>query len=316
MSLSLFRFYTFIITVLLTCRFDLSAAIPIATSETTVSTDLVPRGGNAPTSGYNDYSCRSPSHPNPVILLHGLLGNANDNLGLISNYLKSQNFCTFGLTYGSYSFFPIVGGLKSVDSSSQQITSFVQDVLRRTGAKQVDLVGHSEGAFMTMYLPKFRGLSSQVRKIVAIAPPTHGTDLSNLYDITTAGGAVSREIVEAAFNIIGCPACNDLTPNGGAVNRLSCNGQPIVQGGNTALIIASHNDEIVTPTETAFVDSGKEVAQGGSVTNTYVQDECPNDQVGHAGLAYSPWVWERTANWLDPSIKRTGKCYNGLPVKE
>ena len=40
----------------------------------------------------NDYLCRSPAHPNPVVLLHGLGANADEDINELASYLQGNDF--------------------------------------------------------------------------------------------------------------------------------------------------------------------------------------------------------------------------------
>ncbi|GES58261.1 secreted lipase [Aspergillus terreus] len=256
----------------------------------------------------NDFSCRSTTHPNPVILHHGLGATWYEDLNILQGWLQSQGYCTFAQTYGEYPAFPLVGGLKPIAESSAQVAAYIREVAAKTGASKVDLVGHSEGAFQTLYAPKFEdGVAALVDKIVAVAPPTHGTTFGGLYKLAYLLGNTSRELVGTVLDTVGCAACDELGPGGEAVARLN-DGEPIVQAGNQVTVIASRLDEMVTPVETAFVHED-------GVRNVWVQDVCPLDPVGHIGLAYDLNLWNLVKNALDGTPERKFVCVLGSPGK-
>jgi pimeloyl-ACP methyl ester carboxylesterase len=252
-----------------------------------------------------DRAICTSAHPNPVVILHGLGANKDEDLNLLEAFLQEQGFCTFSLTYGDYPELPLVGGLLPIATSAGQIAEFIRQTLAASGAAKVDIVGHSEGAFQSLYVPKFESVSTLVDKIVSIAPPTHGTTFAGLFDLAYAFGGVSRALVGDLLDLIGCDACNDLGPGGPAVMRLN-DGTPILQPGNTLTVIASKSDELVTPTDTAFVNEP-------GVQNIYVQDYCPSDPVGHIGEAYDLNVWNLVLNALDSTPNRTFTCVIGSP---
>ncbi|KAE8371506.1 Alpha/Beta hydrolase protein [Aspergillus bertholletiae] len=258
--------------------------------------------------GINDFDCQlTDEHPNPVVLLHGLGATYYEDLNFLQYWLQSQGYCTYAQTYGAYEGFSLLGGLRSISDSSAEIAAFVREVVKRTGAKKVDLVGHSEGAFQSLYVPKFQGVSDLLDKIVAIAPPTHGTNFGGLYNLAYLFGNVSREVVGEVLTKFGCPACDELGPDGAAVERLN-DGQPIVQPGNSLTVIVSKGDEMVTPHSTSWV-------QEDGVNNIYVQDFCPLDPVGHIGEAYDLNVWNLVKNALDGTPQRKFFCVIGSPGK-
>lgn len=261
-------------------------------------------GVDATSFKHNDFSCESSS--NPIVLLHGLGATYYEDLNFLEAYLKTRGYCTFSLTYGAYDGFPFVGGLKAIEESSKEIAEFVKYVHTTTGAKKVDLIGHSEGGFQSLYTPKVQGISDIVERIIAIAPPTHGTSFAGLFKLASAFGPDFREKIAEVLKKFGCPACNDLSKDGDAVKKLIDG--PITQPGNKITIITSSFDELVTPTETSFV-------REEGVNNIYVQDYCPLDPVGHIGEAYDLNVWNLVTNSLEDDIGDKFFCVIGSPGK-
>lgn len=262
----------------------------------------------SPLRPHNDFSCRSTENPNPVVLLHGLGATYYEDLNYLEAWLQIQGHCTFSITYGAYDGFPFVGGLKPINESAQQIASFIREVQTKTGADKVDIVGHSEGAFQSLYVPKFTGVSPIIDKIVAIAPPTHGTTFANLWDLAYLLGNGTREAVGDVLRTFGCAACDDLSVGGAAIAKLN-DGTPILQPGNQLTVIASKSDELVTPAGTSSW-----VEEDG-VTNEFVQKTCSFDPVGHIGEAYDLNVWNLVKNALEGTPNRVFTCFIGSPGK-
>jgi pimeloyl-ACP methyl ester carboxylesterase len=263
-----------------------------------------PAAAAPPSSGFNDWSCRpAAAHPDPLVLLHGLGGNGPGNYAYLGPYLANQGYCAFAPTYGLASPASPFGGTVSLDRSAPEIAAFVDRVRTTTGAAKVDLVGHSEGAFQSLYGPKVLGYASKVDRVVAIAPPTHGTTFAGLVSIADLLGI--RPGVDQFLNTFGCPLCDELIVGGPGVARLT-NGA-IAQPGVAYTIIASRFDELVTPTDTAFV-------REPGVTNEYVQDICRSDPVGHVGLAFDSGVARLVANALDPAHAKPVACSLGAPL--
>ncbi|KAJ5919830.1 hypothetical protein N7454_009665 [Penicillium verhagenii] len=256
-------------------------------------------------SDINDFSCESTSPP--VVFLHGLGATYYEDLNFMQYWFQAQGHCTYAKTYGAYEGFPFLGGLKAISESAPEIAAYIKEVVEKTGHSKVNLVGHSEGAFQSLYVPKFEGVSDLVDKIVAIAPPTHATNFANLYDLAYIAGNASRAVIGDVLDTLGCAACNDLGPDGAAIERLN-DGTPILQSGNTMTIIASKYDELVTPTTTAFVHED-------GVNNIWVQTTCPLDPVGHIGEAYDWNVWNLVKNALEDTPNREFVCLLGSPGK-
>lgn len=92
--------------------------------------------------GVNDYSCiPSPDHPNPVVLVHGLTANGWINFFLIGPELASQGYCAFEITYGQWTNIPVISGLAPMEDSAKQLEDFIDNVLTKTNATNVDIVG-------------------------------------------------------------------------------------------------------------------------------------------------------------------------------
>ncbi|HEV2784333.1 MAG TPA: alpha/beta fold hydrolase [Actinophytocola sp.] len=256
----------------------------------------------APSSGFNDWSCRpAAAHPNPVVLLHGLGGNGPGHFSYLGPYLAGAGYCAFAPTYGQAAPAIPVGGTVSITRSTPEIAAFIDRVRTGTGAARVDLVGHSEGAFQSLYGPKVLGYRT-VGTVVALAPPTHGTTFGGLVsfgDFLGLGPLVG--LVLATF---GCQFCTEAIVGGSAVRRLTDG--PITQPGIAYTIIATRYDALVTPTETAFV-------REPGVRNRYVQDVCPADPVGHIGMAFDPGIAQMITNALDPANAAPVNCGFGPP---
>ncbi|KAJ5437997.1 uncharacterized protein N7458_008995 [Penicillium daleae] len=271
----------------------------------TVLASLLLAASTASATGINDFSCTSDS--NPVVLLHGLGATYYEDLNFLQYWLQNQGYCTYSLTYGAYDGFPFVGGLKPINESAPEIAAYIKEVVQKTGKSKVDLIGHSEGAFQSLYVPKFEGVSGLIDKIASIAPPTHATTFAGIYELAYLFGNASRAAVGDVLDAVGCGACDDLGPDGAAINRLN-DGTPIVQEGNKVTIIASKYDELVTPPTTSFVNED-------GVANRWIQDTCPLDPVGHIGEAYDLNVWNLVKNVLDDTPDRKFVCLLGSPGK-
>ena len=258
----------------------------------------------APSSGFDNWSCKpSAAHPEPLVLLHGLGGNGPGNYSFLGPFLANKGYCAFTLTYGQASPAIPVGGTVSIIQSAAEIEAFIDRVRTATGAAKVDIVGHSEGGFHSIYGPKVRGYAGKVAKVVALAPPTHGTTFGGLVSVGDYLGL--RPLVDQVLRDFGCPACDQIIVGGSEVQKLTAG--PIAQPGVKYTVIASRADLLVTPHETSFI-------REPGVKNEFVQDSCPLDPVGHVGLAFDPSVAQLVANALDPAHAHSVLCGFGPPL--
>lgn len=101
---------------------------------------------DAPPPGADDWTCEPRTrHPRPVVLVHGTYENAYNNWSALAPLLRADGYCVFAPNLGA----PrgdVVKGRAAVPRSARELARFVDRVLDRTGARQADLVGHSQEA--------------------------------------------------------------------------------------------------------------------------------------------------------------------------
>ncbi|KAJ6452263.1 alpha/beta-hydrolase [Mycena sanguinolenta] len=270
--------------------------------------DLV---GNPP----NDYSCKSTVHPNPVFLIHALSANPGIDLNLLQDDMKAKGYCTYSYTYGAHTLAPWIGGMTAMRDSVEDLSNAILDVLEKTGADKIDLVGHSEGGVMTLYAPlRNSELASKVERLVALGPAVHGAQYFGLTRLFYIDGIVSRTIAQGMLDLLGCEACDDMA-TGGAVYEdflAASNSYNGVQG--SGIIQAGTKPTIIMSTHDTLVDVSVSMVNETGVRNVLVQDSCPDDPVGHAGLAWDTSVWSLVYNALEENYDGPVECGQGIPA--
>lgn len=257
------------------------AALLAATSASSASA--------ATSAGWNDWNCKpSARHPQPVVLAHGLGGNAQTNVVVIAPAFVSQGFCVYSTTYGGTVLGDLVGGLGDMRKSAAQLSGFVDKVLAATGASKVDIVGHSEGTTVPAYYLKFLGGAANVRKQVGLGANFKGTSLSG---IGTLGKALG---VQPILSGVGCEACSQYLTGSSFLKDLNDGG--VAVPGPTYTEIVTRYDLIVTPYTSGYLDAP-------NAKNILLQKACPVDFTGHLGLAADPNAISLAMHELDPSIK-------------
>ena len=215
--------------------------------------------------GANDWSCKpSATHPYPIILVPGTFENMAKNWATMSPELKSQGYCVYALNYGATNGVDATG---PVADSARQLAPFVDKVLAATGAKKVDLVGHSQGGMMPRYYLGFLGGANKVNHLVGIAPSNHGT--RGLI-------APSPDSVPPATSVGGsnCQACADQQAGSPFLTELNSIGDTVP--GPAYTVISTTHDEVVTPYPSQFL-----AGPARQVTNITIQDKCPADVIEH-----------------------------------
>lgn len=234
--------------------------------------------------------CDSASHPNPVVLLHGTM-DSDRAWDALTPLLRTNGYCVYSLNYGDDPRTPLLGyGIGPITRSVAQVAGFIEQVLRRTGATQVDLVGHSQGGVIAEYYTKDPRGAAQVHAAIMLAPPTYGTTFNGLVTLADRSRAV-RETVDAAVDSLICPACADMTANSPFITDLDTG--PIAHAGVRYAVLATRYDTVVTPAGSASF-----IPEPG-VTNQYIQDLCPTTKTTHQQLPRDPiamrWVLTQLA---------------------
>ena len=259
--------------------------------------------------GANDWSCKpSATHPEPVVLLHGLGASMGTNWSQVSPLLKSRGYCVFALSYGRdpryanaiYEF----GGVLAIEQSSLEIQAFVRRVLEATGAAEVDLVGHSEGTVQSGYLVRRPGFADKVRRVVALTPLWDGTNVLGVGDLYALGEPYGFSQQSAAFVASFCAACPQFVRGGPFMRALAAGGVS-VPGVHYTNIVTRY-DELVIPYTSGILEEP-------GVTNIVVQNVCALDLSEHAWLAFDPIAHQLILNALHPPTARRPVCRLVIP---
>jgi triacylglycerol lipase len=257
--------------------------------------------------GANDFSCRPTSrHPRPVVLVHGTGGNKNTNWQTYAPLLANNGYCVFAFTYGVPAGTPKgadqFGGLDRIENSAAELRAFVGKVRTATGAKQVDLVGHSQGTLMPDYYLKFLGGASSVHSYVSLAPLWHGTALGAPAQLSQAMRVFGSSMPSGDTPV--CPACSEMTTGSAFMTKLRKGG--VVVPGVTYTNIVTKYDELVSP-YTSGIEAG--------MRNVVVQSRCATDYTEHFEIAADPVAAGYVLNALDPAHPRPVPCTMVLPFE-
>lgn len=259
-------------------------------------------GAQANAPGTNDWTCRpSARHPRPVVLVHGTGGNRSTNWQTYGPLLKNHGYCVFALTYGVPD--PTVppadqlGGMNDMRSSARELRTFVNRVLRSTGADKVDLVGHSQGTLMPQYYVRYLGGARFVHSYISLAPLWHGTQ-SEPTGILTMALAVFGDRPTPY-----CVACGQFQPGSDFMAEIWRGGRVATAGVHYTNIVTRY-DELVVPYSSGI--------QAG-MTNIVLQDRCAQDFTEHFQIAADRNATQIVLNRLDPAHARPVHCYAQLP---
>jgi len=275
----------------------LLAALCLATATAVVPTTA--SAASAPSSGWNDFSCRpSAQHPRPVVLVHGTFANGTDNWLAFAPYLEARGYCVFSFDYGMLPGESLIGGLGPIAGSAQQLSDFTDRVLAATHAAKVDIVGHSQGGMMPRYYLKFLGGAAKVNALVGLAPDNHGTTLDGLTALLPyfpdASGFLQASLPGLADQIAGSSFQQQLNAGGDTVP------------GVHYTVISTIYDEVVTPYTT-------QALSGPDVHNVVLQNLCPVDVSEHVTIGLTDRIaFHEAANALDPAHATRTTCLSAF----
>jgi triacylglycerol lipase len=270
---------------------------------------------DSPPLGANDFTCKpSEEHPNPVVLVHGLLANQTVNFSTLAPLLANDGYCVFSLTYGTKEGLTSLGkaiynpgGLGKMETSAARLSEFVDRVLSATGAGKVDIVGHSEGSLMPDYYVKYYGGNRKVDKYVGLTTLWNGTNLLGLASIATLGDAfgVTPRVDQALGSI--CESCREFLTGSNFMAQINAGGGPADPAVTYTNIVTTY-DELVFPYTSGLM------APGPNVTNHVVQDYCATDLAEHLAVVFDPTATTLISNALDPAHARPVPCQVTLPA--
>jgi triacylglycerol lipase len=205
-----------------------------------------------------------------VVLLPGTFGVTAWHF--IGPQLAQLGYCVYTFSYGN-------GETGDIATSAQQLASFVDRLLARTGASRISIVGHSEGGMMPRYYIKFLGGAAKVEQLVGLAPSNHGTLNPLLF-----GGALA-----------GCVACAEQQTGSSFLTRLNAGEETPAPVNYT--VIETAYDQVLIPYSSAFLNG-----PAARVTDIRLQDQCPNDYFGHVGITADPVALQ----WVQNALTQNG----------
>jgi triacylglycerol lipase len=256
-----------------------------------IAPDLVPQG-------MNDPGCRPTRvHPRPVILVNGTFENSYANWSMYSPALRDAGYCVYGFDYGG-SIAGRVHAIGDMRASAHELAAVVNRVRSATGARKVDLVGHSQGGLMPLYYLSVLGGARHVARMIGIEGPVHG--MSALGALTlTASNPVTARLAHGAI-----PAMADVTAGSPFVRRIAAAG--LIQRGVRYVSIVSRTSAVIRVPEARL-------PVAPNTENIVLQDICRLDLADHGTVVYDDITLRIVMNRLDPSHARKPRCHVVFP---
>lgn len=250
--------------------------------------------------GSNDWSCKPTArHPYPVVLVHGTTDRPSQAWNTGAPLFKNAGYCVFAISYGMLPG-ETDGAIDKIENSAQQLADYVQKVLRATGAKKVNILGHSQGGMMPFYYMNFLGGYKYVKNYAGISPSLRGTDgfgflnIDPIYRIATAPGLVKYP--SQADQIKGSPLLKKL------------HSRPLIHPSVNYTVITTKYDDVVTPYTSQLLPAAP------NTKNIVVQDLCPTNYTDHYANVFDPDSLNAALQAFDPTYREMVPCGISLPM--
>lgn len=189
-----------------------------------------------------------------------------------------------------------------MEQSAVELSVFIDRVLGETGARKVDIVGHSEGVTMPDYYIEYLGGGAKVARYVGVSGVKHGTTLHGLATFAGAFGTLFPGSPDPMAE--SCGSCQQFVVGSDYIQKIEARAPA---RGVTYTNIATRYDELVSPHTSSFLD-------GPNVTNITLQDHCALDFSDHLSIISSPITGQYMLNALDPGHARPVPCTLVLPA--
>lgn len=245
-------------------------------------------------------NCRpTQKHPRPVVLLHGTGMNGLNTWSTLAPALRMQGYCVFAPTYGARSEAPTIGGLRGLHGdASLEVAAFVDEVRQRTGAEQVDLVGHSLGGPVAAHVAKSLR-PGDVATVVFVASYWMRPGTTTVSNWPALEHLEQSGMLKDAIAMGPVQSGADLVRPSALIDDVWTGGSPYLDG-VTYRSIASATDEVFPPhIGFAGVPGGHDVI---------LQDGCPQNRTGHMTAPSDPRVIDLVSGALDPADETTPRC--------
>lgn len=213
--------------------------------------------------------------------------------------LAAQGYCVFAPTFGADVFAPAIGGVRRIaGDSGLEVAAYVDDVLRRTGASHVDLVGHSLGAPVAAYVAKSLR-PNVVRTVVFVAGYWMRPGTTTVSNWPVMRPLEEFGVLRPSIAISPVQSGLDLVRPSELIDNVWSGGTPYLDGVRYRSI-ASRSDEVFPPhVGFAGVPGGDDVV---------LQDGCARNGSGHMTMPSDPRVIDLVAGALNPADQRAARC--------
>ncbi|NRD44840.1 esterase/lipase family protein [Corallococcus exiguus] len=133
----------------------------------------------------------------PIVLAHGMAG-FDSLFGVLDYFYGIESTLKSG---GSKVYITHVPQFNTSEARGEALLAQVQDVLARSGAKKVNLIGHSHGGLDVRYVAAVR--PDLVASVTTVGTPHKGADLATYLRSNIKGGSFTEGVLSYFANNLG-----------------------------------------------------------------------------------------------------------------
>ena len=114
--------------------------------------------------------CRKKTTRYPIIFVHGYAG-VDQYFGVIDYFYRLPSTLTQN---GFHTYFPSVSPIATSEERASELLVFIDQIQAATGARQFNMIAHSQGGIDVRYLISSLGQGDKIRSLTTIASPHRG----------------------------------------------------------------------------------------------------------------------------------------------
>ncbi|QUH04293.1 lipase [Saccharopolyspora erythraea] len=167
----------------------------------------------------------------PVVFVHGYRGQAATWDDMKARFAES------GYAQERLHAFEYPVGISNAEAA-QRLSTYVGDVLTKTGASKVDVVSHSMGALNSRHWMKFLGGADVVDDWVGLGAPNHGTETARLC------ADVACQEMRPGSEFLNALNADDATPGAANYGNFWSDCDGVVQPARSAVLAGATNVQV------------------------------------------------------------------------
>ncbi|MBQ7390257.1 MAG: alpha/beta hydrolase [Clostridia bacterium] len=134
----------------------------------------------------------------PIVLVHGTAireGKFMRAFGRIEKTLKEAGFDAYTSTHDAFG---------SIENNAEQLKAVIEDILSRTGADKVNIIGHSKGGLDAKYMITKLGMVDKVASLTTLCTPHKGSAIATrLWSLPSFIKRILTFFIDTFYKLIG-----------------------------------------------------------------------------------------------------------------